>query len=85
MALLNMESKCVCGSKIKCSFRKPTRMQNTMTKVTCKGCLSRFLIAYYVEKEKLGRQIRYEIEEIFISEHAKAIAKSKQENEKVTA
>jgi hypothetical protein len=40
MDRLEYTAECLCGGKFLCLFKKPTRMQHTLSKAKCSNCKS---------------------------------------------
>lgn len=77
MKKLTATSTCICGEQIEFALKKATRMTPSITRVKCGGCNSHFMVCAYVDKDKQGREFKFDIEEIEITEKAKFIAKTK--------
>lgn len=76
MKKLTATSTCICGEQINFAIKKATRMTPSITRVKCAGCKSHFMVCAYVDKDKLGREYKFDIEEIEITDKAKFIAKT---------
>jgi len=55
MAKLEYRAECLCGGELKCFFRKPTQMQPYVSRTTCSGCGSEFMLTCTVGANENGR------------------------------
>lgn len=84
MAKLAYDAECICKGKITTVIKKPTRMEHSVAKVRCEKCGSRYLIVCFVDQTSPGRQFKTDVENIYLSEEAKALRqKSLDEHDKV--
>ena len=55
MATLEYKAECLCGGGLTCSFKKPTRMQHSVSFALCDGCGSRFMFSCAAGANENGR------------------------------
>ena len=54
MARLEYQAECVCGGKILAVFKKPTQMQPTLRKASCRECKSVFMFTCFKGQNEKG-------------------------------
>ena len=77
MAKLEYSAECLCGGKIITTFKKPTRMQQTISKATCSVCRSEFMFAFSVEYNDGKRAYMPEHEVTHMTPKLQAVMKAK--------
>lgn len=78
MALLNVSSVCPCGEKVEGKARKPTYFTNSVAKLKCESCSSRFMITCVRDREIKGRRsFTSFVDILFLSDEAKQVQSSK--------
>ncbi len=55
MAKIEYSAECLCGGKIITTFKKPTRMQHSVSRASCKGCDSKFMFTFSLEYNEGAR------------------------------
>lgn len=81
MKTKEIEGTCPCGHKYKSKIKKPSSLTNTITRITCVKCKSKFLLNVFVVKDLFPRKYNFEPQILFLSDMAKRIIQS---NMKVT-
>ena len=78
MSYLHYESTCPCGAKVKNRIKKPTYFTNSMSKVICPQCESRFLMTCIRDKERKDERIfTTHFEELELTDKALTVLKGK--------
>lgn len=44
MSKLEFQANCACGKTLKTKVKKPTRFENSFTKINCRACGSRYML-----------------------------------------
>lgn len=77
MAKIEYQAECLCGGEILTTFKKPTRMQPTVTLTTCRGCHSQFMFTFSVEYHEGLRAYVPEHEVMQMTPKLKKVLKAK--------
>jgi hypothetical protein len=81
MARIEYEAECLCGGRLKCLFKKPTRMEASTARSFCSKCESEFMFSLSINPDKQGRV--YRTEHVVLNE--KPLLKEKVKEKKAEA
>lgn len=76
MAKMEYSAECLCGGKIITSFKKPTRMQHSVSKTICNNCKSEFQFTFSVQYSDGAKVFMPEHEVVHMTEKLLAAHKA---------
>jgi hypothetical protein len=85
MAKIEYSAECLCGGKILTTFKKPTRMQHSISKVRCQGCQSEFMFSFHVEYNEGARAYVPSHEVVNMTDKLKSVVKEKKRERELSA